>query len=142
MDEEDEDEYMDGNQNRSARNNKNMLLQVKSGAMLGRNDNHSGGVENFDDSTLRSINRRGREKSVTFKLPSGNPENKIMVNEGAGNGPGFGNTMRDGGIQVNNEGSSRVLASEENDMAANYERAEGSNRERASTMDLKSNQGR
>ena len=63
-----------------------------------------------------------------------------MTNEGAGSGPGFGNTMR--APPINNEGSSRVLASEENDMAANYERAEGSNRERASTMDLKSNQGR
>ena len=54
MDEEDEDEYMDGNyNNRGARNNKNMHLQVKPGAQHERIDNHSGGVENFDDKMLR-----------------------------------------------------------------------------------------
>ena len=55
-----------------------------------------------------------------------------MINEGASGGA----------PPANNDGSSRgAMGSEGNEMAANFERAEGSNRERASTMDLKSNQG-
>ena len=123
---------MQGSNRENNRTNLN-VRQTKQG-------NSSGGSNNFDENVLRQINRKGKEKSVTFKLPAGGNPDQIMMNENAG---GLGSGRQSGPIaNVGVAGGVIGHVNSEDVMVNNFDQAEGSNRERASTMDLKSQGGR
>ena len=88
---------------------------------------------------LRQINRKGKEKSVTFKDV---PDVQIMGDQyGGAGGVGSGRP----GVQNVNTGSAGSgvgnMFNMPDEELNNFDRGDGNNRDRASTMDLKSNQG-
>ena len=96
------------------------------------------GENNFDEQMLRQINRKGKEKSVTFKDQK---DAQIMSDQYAvGNG---GRLIDQNVVNTGSAGSGGVnmLGMSEEELNNLDRGADGNNRDRASTMDLKSNQG-
>ena len=96
------------------------------------------GENNFDEQMLRQINRKGKEKSVTFKDQK---DAQIMSDQYAvGNG---GRLIDQNVVNTGSAGSGGVnmLGMSEEELNNLDRGTDGNNRDRASTMDLKSNQG-